>query len=147
MIAKSEANFVFLSARKGAEEAAAALSKRHGAKIEILWRTPQAEDAQKQVEAVASVVRERVASDPDRVLRREAPDARDRRRRRGGHPRDDVRQRRPRVQAFLVLRPRRQRHRRRSSRRSWRRCWAARAISRCWRATPTLRTCARAARE
>jgi ribose transport system substrate-binding protein len=62
MIAKSEANFVFLSARKGAEEAAATLSKRHGAKIEILWRTPQAEDAQKQVEAVASAVRERVGA-------------------------------------------------------------------------------------
>jgi ribose transport system substrate-binding protein len=62
MIAKSEANFVFLSARKGAEDAAAALSKKHGARIEVLWRTPQAEDARKQVEAVAAAVKERVGA-------------------------------------------------------------------------------------
>ena len=62
MIAKSEANFVFLSARKGAEDAAAALSKRHGAKIEVLWRTPQAEDARKQVDAVAAAAREKVGA-------------------------------------------------------------------------------------
>src|SRR5262245_48466508 len=62
MIAKSEANFVFLSARKGAEDAAAALSKRHGAKIDVLWRTPQTEDAQKQAENVATAAKERVGA-------------------------------------------------------------------------------------
>jgi ribose transport system substrate-binding protein len=62
LIAKSEANFVFLSARKGAEDAAAALSRTHNARIEVLWRTPQAEDAQKQAERIAEAVKEGVGA-------------------------------------------------------------------------------------
>jgi ribose transport system substrate-binding protein len=48
LIAKSESNPVFQAARVGAEDAAAELSKQLGVKIEIVWRTPADEDAQKQ---------------------------------------------------------------------------------------------------
>jgi ribose transport system substrate-binding protein len=48
MIAKSSANFVFLSARRGAEDAAQALSRQHGARIEVVWLTPPKEDAAAQ---------------------------------------------------------------------------------------------------
>jgi ribose transport system substrate-binding protein len=51
MIAKSQSNPVFLAARKGAEARAAELSK-DGAKVEIDWRTPNDEDAQKQAEFI-----------------------------------------------------------------------------------------------
>lgn len=48
LIAKSESNPVFQAARVGAEDAARELGKKYGIEIEILWRTPAAEDAQKQ---------------------------------------------------------------------------------------------------
>ncbi len=48
LIAKSENNPVFIAARVGAEDAARELSKARGCEIEILWRTPGDEDAQKQ---------------------------------------------------------------------------------------------------
>ena len=48
LIAKSESNPVFQAARVGAEDAAKELGAKHGIKIEILWRTPAEEDAQKQ---------------------------------------------------------------------------------------------------
>ncbi len=59
LIAKSEANFVFLAARRGAEEKAAALSKQHGVHIEIAWLTPPKEDAAQQAERIRQAVRER----------------------------------------------------------------------------------------
>ena len=58
MIAKSSANFLFLSARKGAEEAAAALSAKHGVKIEVLWLTPTKEDVAQQIEYVGEAVKQ-----------------------------------------------------------------------------------------
>jgi ribose transport system substrate-binding protein len=57
MIAKSSANFVFLSARQGAEDAAHALSLQHGIKVEVLWLTPAKEDVAEQVANVAEAVR------------------------------------------------------------------------------------------
>lgn len=48
LIAKSESNPVFQAARVGAEDAAKELGAKYGIKIEILWRTPAEEDAQKQ---------------------------------------------------------------------------------------------------
>jgi ribose transport system substrate-binding protein len=59
LVAKSEANFVFLAARRGAEEKAAALSKAHGAPIEVTWLTPTKEDAAQQVERVRQAVRDK----------------------------------------------------------------------------------------
>lgn len=59
LIAKSEANFVFLAARRGAEEKAAALSKQHGVRIEVAWLTPPKEDAAQQAERIRQAVRER----------------------------------------------------------------------------------------
>jgi ribose transport system substrate-binding protein len=57
LIAKSEANFVFLAARRGAEEKAAALSKAHGAPIEVSWLTPSKEDVAQQAERIRQAVR------------------------------------------------------------------------------------------
>lgn len=48
LIAKSESNPVFQAARVGAEDAAKELAAKHNIDIEILWRTPADEDAQKQ---------------------------------------------------------------------------------------------------
>lgn len=48
LIAKSESNPVFQAARVGAEDAAKELSAKLNVNIEILWRTPAEEDAQKQ---------------------------------------------------------------------------------------------------
>ncbi|MBK9128750.1 MAG: substrate-binding domain-containing protein [Phycisphaerales bacterium] len=48
LIAKSESNPVFQAARVGAQDAARELGARLGIEIEILWRTPADEDAQKQ---------------------------------------------------------------------------------------------------
>lgn len=48
LIAKSEGNPVFKAARVGAEDAAKDLSKKYDINVEILWRTPAEEDAQKQ---------------------------------------------------------------------------------------------------
>ena len=57
MIAKSSANFLFLSARQGADEAAQALSRKHGIKVEVLWLTPTKEDATLQVASVAQAIK------------------------------------------------------------------------------------------
>jgi ribose transport system substrate-binding protein len=59
LIAKSEANFVFLAARRGAEEKAAALSRQHGVRIEVVWLTPAKEDAAQQAERIRQAVKER----------------------------------------------------------------------------------------
>jgi ribose transport system substrate-binding protein len=60
MIAKSSANFVFLSAQRGADDAARALSQKHGVPIEVIWLTPAREDAAVQAERVAQAVRDGV---------------------------------------------------------------------------------------
>jgi ribose transport system substrate-binding protein len=52
MIAKSSSNFVFLPARRGAEDAAQALSRKLGARIEVAWLTPDREDAALQAATV-----------------------------------------------------------------------------------------------
>ena len=56
LIAKSQSNPVFQAARVGAEDAAADLSKKLGVKITVLWRTPNEDDAQKQVENIEQLV-------------------------------------------------------------------------------------------
>lgn len=56
LVAKSQANPVFQAARVGAEDAAAKLSKKLGVKITVLWRTPNEDDAQKQVEYIEQLV-------------------------------------------------------------------------------------------
>jgi ribose transport system substrate-binding protein len=58
LIAKSEANFVFLAARRGAEEKATALSRQHGVRIEITWLTPSKENVSQQAERIRQAVRE-----------------------------------------------------------------------------------------
>lgn len=58
LIAKSSTNPVFLSARTGAEAAAKDLSAKHGIKIEIDWRTPNAEDGQVQAQRITQAVNE-----------------------------------------------------------------------------------------
>ena len=74
MIAKSSANFVFIAARKGAEDAAAELSRKHGLKVEVAWLTPPKEDPAAQVEAIAQAVREGATavlvscSDPEKLV-------------------------------------------------------------------------------
>jgi ribose transport system substrate-binding protein len=52
LIAKSSANFVFLPARQGAEDAAHALSQKLGVRIEVVWLTPDREDAALQAATV-----------------------------------------------------------------------------------------------
>ena len=59
LIAKSEANFLFLAARRGAENKAAALSRQHGATIQVSWLTPAREDVAEQAERIRQAVRER----------------------------------------------------------------------------------------
>ena len=56
LIAKSSTNPVFLSARTGAEAAAAEQSKKLGIDISIDWLTPPQEDAQVQAQRVAQAV-------------------------------------------------------------------------------------------
>ena len=56
LIAKSNSNPVFLAARKGAEVRAAELSQELGLKVEIDWRTPNDEDAQKQADFLEQLV-------------------------------------------------------------------------------------------
>jgi ribose transport system substrate-binding protein len=56
MIAKSSTNPVFLSARVGAEHAAAALSKDNNVQIRIDWLTPPSEDGEVQAQRVAQAV-------------------------------------------------------------------------------------------
>ena len=58
MVAKSSTNPVFLSARTGAEAAAADLSVTTGKKIVIDWRTPPTEDGQLQAQRIAQAVNE-----------------------------------------------------------------------------------------
>ena len=60
LIAKSQNNPVFVSCRVGAEDAAADLSKRYGAKISVRWQTPNEEDAQKQVQFIEQLVNQGV---------------------------------------------------------------------------------------
>jgi ribose transport system substrate-binding protein len=59
LIAKSEANFVFLSARRGAEAKAAALSRQLGAAISVAWLTPPKEDAALQAELIRQAVKDK----------------------------------------------------------------------------------------
>lgn len=56
MIAKSSTNPVFLSARTGAENAAAELSKTTGTSIVIDWLTPPQEDGAVQAQRIAQAV-------------------------------------------------------------------------------------------
>jgi len=56
MIAKSQSNPVFQAARVGAEDAARDLSKKLGVEINLDWRTPNEDDAQKQAETVEQLV-------------------------------------------------------------------------------------------
>ena len=58
MIAKSSTNPVFVSARKGAERAAAELSAKYGIDVIIDWRTPPTEDGQIQAQRIAQAVNE-----------------------------------------------------------------------------------------
>lgn len=58
VIGKSSTNPVFLSARTGAEAAAAELSKKYGVPIEIAWLTPPQEDGQVQAQRVTQAVNE-----------------------------------------------------------------------------------------
>src|SRR5262245_34405133 len=58
LIAKSEANFVFLAARRGAEDKAAALSRQHAVRIDVSWLTPAREDVAQQAERIRQAVRE-----------------------------------------------------------------------------------------
>jgi ribose transport system substrate-binding protein len=73
MIAKSTTNPIFVSARKGAETAARELAEKHGVPIQIVWMTPDHEDAQIQAVAVAQAVKDRASailiscSDADKV--------------------------------------------------------------------------------
>jgi ribose transport system substrate-binding protein len=73
MIAKSTTNPIFVSARKGAETAARELAQKHGVPIEIVWMTPDHEDADVQALAIAQAVKDRVSailiscSDADKV--------------------------------------------------------------------------------
>jgi ribose transport system substrate-binding protein len=56
LVAKSQSNPVFQAARVGAEDAAVELSRKLGVKITVLWRTPNEDDAQKQVEYLEQLV-------------------------------------------------------------------------------------------
>lgn len=58
MIAKSSTNPVFLSARTGAEAAAADLSRKYNIEIQIDWRTPPTEDGQVQAQRLTQSVNE-----------------------------------------------------------------------------------------
>jgi ribose transport system substrate-binding protein len=62
MIAKSTTNPVFVSARKGAENAAKELGEKHGIPIQIIWMTPDHEDGELQATAVAQAVRDRASA-------------------------------------------------------------------------------------
>jgi ribose transport system substrate-binding protein len=70
MIAKSSTNPVFLSARTGAEAAAAELSKSMGIDIKIDWLTPPNEDGTVQAQHIAQAV-----NDGDKALLVSASDA------------------------------------------------------------------------
>ena len=53
MIAKSSTNPVFLSGRKGADDAAAEISKATGVQVSVDWLTPPNEDATIQAQRIA----------------------------------------------------------------------------------------------
>jgi ribose transport system substrate-binding protein len=59
VIGKSSSNFVFLPARRGAEDAAQALSRKLGVRIEVAWLTPDQEDAAAQAAAVRRAATQR----------------------------------------------------------------------------------------
>lgn len=62
VIAKSESNQVFQAARVGAEAAAKELSEsNNGITVEVNWRTPSSEDAQKQAEFVETLANQGVS--------------------------------------------------------------------------------------
>lgn len=56
LVAKSQANPVFESARVGAEDGAREIGGRLGVKIKVLWRTPSQEDAQVEVQYIDQLV-------------------------------------------------------------------------------------------
>src|SRR5579862_3932716 len=56
MIAKSNNNPVFQSAKVGAEKAAEELSKSTGMNITVDWQTPETEDAQVQAQKIQQAV-------------------------------------------------------------------------------------------
>jgi ribose transport system substrate-binding protein len=56
LVAKSQSNPVFQAARTGAEDAAVELGKKLGIKIAVLWRTPDEDDAQQQVDYIEQLV-------------------------------------------------------------------------------------------
>jgi ribose transport system substrate-binding protein len=56
LVAKSQSNPVFQAARTGAEDAAVELGKKLGVKINVLWRTPNEDDAQQQVDYIEQLV-------------------------------------------------------------------------------------------
>src|SRR2546430_15193381 len=56
MIAKSSTNPVFLSGRKGAEDAADSISKATGVSVKIDWLTPPNEDGAVQAQRIAQAV-------------------------------------------------------------------------------------------
>ena len=58
MIAKSSTNPVFLSARRGAEDAARELTSKIGVPVEVVWLTPPQEDGQVQAQRIAQAVNE-----------------------------------------------------------------------------------------
>jgi ribose transport system substrate-binding protein len=60
MVAKSETNDVFQAAHQGALDAAAEALKNYGVKVDIVWRTPTEEDAQKQAQYISSLANEKV---------------------------------------------------------------------------------------
>ncbi len=60
LIAKSAANFVFISAKQGAEDAAKALSRKHGVRIEVVWMTPPRENAAAQADSASQAAKDGV---------------------------------------------------------------------------------------
>jgi ribose transport system substrate-binding protein len=59
-VGKSDANMVFQVARNGANAAQRELGSKYGVTLEVIHRTPNQEDAAKQVEAIDALVRDRV---------------------------------------------------------------------------------------
>jgi ribose transport system substrate-binding protein len=58
LIAKSRSNDVFQAAYAGAKDAARELGPKYGVEVEILWLTPEGEDAAKQAEFIETAVRQ-----------------------------------------------------------------------------------------
>ncbi|MBS0198738.1 MAG: substrate-binding domain-containing protein [Planctomycetes bacterium] len=56
VIAKSQGNPVFQAARTGAMDAGKELSEKLGVKIDVIWRTPNNEDAQQQAQFIEQLV-------------------------------------------------------------------------------------------